>query len=132
MAELDYFNNIVFTRIKNNFSETLKKKYPDLFFTTSDKLQSAPRFPTVYVYIQGAERGQDLDGRTINFGYYTITVDVTDNQNNNRADEVLNEVKRIMKTMRADVREMPHISNTADTYRSVARFTLFVGNGDVL
>lgn len=132
MANLDYFDDIIFSRIKNSFSDTLKKKYPNLYFTTSDRALTEPKFPTVYISIQGVEEGQDLDGTTINAGLYTITVDVTDNENQTRAKEVLNEVKRIMKSMRFDVNQMPQFNNTDNTFRSVARFRRTVGTEDVL
>lgn len=132
LADLMSIENIVFTRIKALFSEKLKEKYTNLYFTTSSKAQTEPSFPTIYVHELGSvEQGQDLDNTSINAILSTFQVEVFDNQNQTRATEVMTEVVRIMKGMRFSVNVMPYFDDT-DIYRKVARFRRIIGDGDTL
>lgn len=124
--------NIVFTRIKATFSEKLKTKYTNLYFTTSDKVQSTPKFPTIYVHeLPSLEKGNDLENNEIAFKLATFQIEVFDNQNQTRTNEVMAEVVRIMKSMGFSINEMPYSDNT-DVYRKIARFRRIIGNGDIL
>ena len=126
-------SSIIFTKIKVQFSISIKKKYPDLYFTNSDKVQKLPKFPTVYIHEMGsAERGNDLENSEINAALSTFQIDVTDNQSQNRANEVMGEVVRIMKSMRFSVVTMPEFQNTDSAYRSVARFRRAIAENDIL
>lgn len=126
-------SSIVFTRIKVLFSSTIKAKYPDLYFTNSDKTQTTSKFPTVYVHEVGSiEQGQDLNNTSINAVLSTFQIDVIDSQSQARANEVMGEVVRIMKGMRFSITAMPEFQNTESDYRSVARFRRMIGAGDTL
>lgn len=91
----------MFSLIKAKFSTKIKAKYKDLNFTTSDRSSTKPKFPTVYIHmIDSQEVGSDLEGTSIPGVNAAFQVDVSDNQNNSRTDEVAREVLRIMKSMR--------------------------------
>lgn len=123
----------VFSRVKNKYPATLKTKYPNTSFTTSDRVATNPKFPTVYVHEMGSvELGRDLDGTTINAVRSTIQIEVTDNESMARAREVMHSVVEIMKTMRYEVTTIPEFNNTPEIYRVVARFRRVLGSGDVL
>lgn len=125
-------SSIVFTRVKVQFSSTIKAKYPDLYFTNSDKTQTTSKFPTVYVHEVGSsEQGQDLDNTGINAVLSTFQIDVTDSQSQARVNEVMDEVVRIMKSMSFSVAPMPEFQNTDNVYRSVARFRRAIGDSDI-
>uniref|UniRef100_A0AAU8B7M1 DUF3168 domain-containing protein n=1 Tax=Dulem virus 39 TaxID=3145757 RepID=A0AAU8B7M1_9CAUD len=126
-------SSIVFTRVKVQFSSTINTKYPDLYFTNSDKTQTTSKFPTVYVHEVGSiEQGQDIDNTGINAVLSTFQIDVIDSQSQERANEVMGEVVRIMKGMRFSITAMPEFKNTDSDYRSVARFRRMIGAGDTL
>lgn len=130
---LDSLESQIFSRIKVNFSGRIKKKYPDLNFTTSDKAPTKAKFPTVYIHmLESPEIGSDLEGTSINGITATFQIDVTDNQSQTRADEVAKEVLRIMKTMRFKAIGMPFHDNSGDTYRTISRYRRPVGAGDIL
>lgn len=130
---LDSLESQIFSRIKVNFSGRIKKKYPDLNFTTSDKAPTKAKFPTVYIHmLESPEIGSDLEGTSINGITATFQIDVTDNQSQTRADEVAKEVLRIMKTMRFKAVGMPLHDNSGDTYRTVSRYRRPIGAGDIL
>lgn len=131
--EFDVLDSIVFTRVKKEFSDKLKKKYPDLTFTTTQKNDQIPKFPTVYIHLlPSPEMGMDLSGDSINGMYANFQIEVADNQNNNRAKEVMNEVIRVMKTMRFTINQMPYPSYKDDTYYSIARAKRVIGANDIL
>ena len=133
MVDMLNVESIVFTRIKGKFPQNLKTKYKDLSFTTSNKVQATAKFPNVYVHLLPAvEKGQDLEGLTINGGLFTFQIEVTDSQSQNLADEVMQGVVTIMKSMRFEVMAFPEFRNTDSAYRSVARFRRVIGNGDTL
>lgn len=125
--------SIVFSRIKKEFSDKLKKKYPNLDFTTSDKVSKKPKFPTVYIHmLPSPEIGQTLDGTTLNGILANFQIKVSDNVNNSRAREVMNEVVRILKTMRFSINEMPYSENKEGTYYSLVRARRAIGASDIL
>lgn len=124
----------VFTRIKTSFSDGLKTKYKmtDKSFSTAGSSDTPAVFPFVRVQLlPGTEEGEDLEGDTINAEKFSFQIDVTDNQSQTRAKEVMREVKRIMKSMRFSGASMPTQDDTKDTYRQTARFSRQIGSGDV-
>lgn len=131
----DMISSNVFTRIKNEFSSTLKAKYKmkDENFSTVGSSDTPAVFPFVYVQLlPSAETGQDLEGTTINAGLFTFQIEVTDNQTQARAKDVMSEVKRIMKSMRFTVQCTPTLEDTKDTHRSIMRCNRIIGSCDIL
>lgn len=131
----DRISSIIFTRIKKNFSSVLKTKYKmtDDNFSTVGSSNTPAVFPFIGIQIlPGSEIAEDLEGTTINAGRFSFQIDVTDNQSQQRAKEVMNEVKRIMKTMRFSARAMPSYNDTKDTHRATAQFRRSIASGDIL
>ena len=131
----DRISSVVFTRIKNEFSSTIKKNYKmkDENFSTVGSSDTPAVFPLVYIQLlPSAETGQDLEGTTINAGLFTFQIEVTDNQTQARAKDVMSEVKRIMKSMRFTVQCTPTLEDTKDTHRAIMRCNRIIGSGDIL
>ena len=131
----DRISSIVFTRIKNEFSNSLKTKYKmtDKNFSTVGSSDTPAVFPFVYVQLlPSVEQGQDLDGTSINAGLFTFQIEVTDNQSQTRAKDVMSEIKRIMKSMRFTVQCTPTLEDTKDTHRAIMRCNRLIGSGDIL
>lgn len=125
--------SIVFSRIKKEFSDKIKKNYPNLDFTTSDTVSAKPKFPTVYIHmLPSPEIGRDLEGITLNGILATFQIKVSDNVNNKRAREIMNEIVRILKTMRFSINEMPYSENKEGTYYSLVRARRTIGSNDIL
>ena len=125
--------NTVLTRIKAEGNKQLKSKYPDIRFTTSSKTQTNPKFPTVYVKrMQGAERGQTLDGQSVNAILSSFQIEVADNVSDDRAQEVADVVYEIMKSMRFQVLGEPIADNTDSEYRNIARYQRLIGANDII
>ena len=131
----DYISSNVFTRIKNEFSSTLKTKYKmtSSNFSTVGSSDTPAVFPFVYVQLlPSAEAGQDIEGNTINAGLFTFQIEVTDNKKQVIAKDVMSEVKRIMKSMRFTVQPTPDIQDTKDTHRAIMRCNRIIGSCDIL
>lgn len=131
----DRISPIVFTRVKNEFSSTIKTKYKmtNSNFSTVGSSDTPAVFPFVYVQLlPSVEQGQDLDGTSINAGLFTFQIEVTDNQKQATAKEVMSEVKRIMKSMRFTVQCTPTLEDTKDTHRAIMRCNRLIGSGDIL
>lgn len=131
----DRISSVVFTRIKNEFSSSLKTKYKmkDENFSTVGSSDTPAVFPFVYVQLlPSVERGQDIEGNTINAGLFTFQIEVTDNQTQARAKDVMSEVKRIMKSMRFTVQCTPTLEDTKDTHRAIMRCNRIIGSCDIL
>ena len=131
----DRISSVVFTRIKNEFSSTIKKNYKmkDENFSTVGSSDTPAVFPFVYIQLlPSTEQGQDIEGNTINAGLFTFQIEVTDNQTQSRAKDVMSEVKRIMKSMRFTVQPTPDIQDTKDTHRAIMRCNRLIGSGDIL
>ena len=83
--------------------------------------------------MQGAERGQDLDGTRVNAMLVTFQVEVTDNVSDTRAQEVADSVCEVMKSIRFQILGEPFPDNTQrGVFRNVARYQRLVGYGDTL
>ena len=131
----DRISSVVFTRIKNEFSSTIKKNYKmkDENFSTVGSSDTPAVFPFVYIQLlPSVEQGQDLEGNTINAGLFTFQIEVTDNQTQARAKDVMSEVKRIMKSMRFTVQCTPTLEDTKDTHRAIMRCNRIIGFNDIL
>lgn len=131
----DRISSIVFTRIKNEFSSTLKTKYKmtNSNFSTVGSSDMQAVFPFVYIQLlPSSEAGQDIEGNTINAGLFTFQIEVTDNQSQTRAKDVMSEVKRIMKSMRFTVQPTPKLEDTKDTHRAIMRCNRRIGSDDIL
>ena len=131
----DYISSNVFTRIKNEFSSTIKTKYKmtSSNFSTVGSSDTPAVFPFVYVQLlPSSEQGQDIEGNTINAGLFTFQIEVTDNQTQARAKDVMSEVKRIMKSMRFTVQCTPTLEDTKDTHRAIMRCNRIIGSCDIL
>ena len=131
----DIISSNVFTRIKNEFSSSLKEKYKmkDENFSTVGSSDTPAVFPFVYVQLlPSAEQGQDIEGDRINAGLFTFQIEVTDNQSQTRAKAVMSEIKRIMKSMRFTVQPTPDIQDTKDIHRAIMRCNRRIGSGDIL
>ena len=131
----DRISSIVFTMIKNEFSSTLKTKYKmtSSNFSTVGSSDSEPVFPFVYIQLlPSVEQGQDIEGNTINAGLFTFQIEVTDNQTQARAKDVMSEIKRIMKSMRFTVQCTPKLEDTKDTHRAIMRCDRIIGSCDIL
>lgn len=130
---LDMLESQVITRIKTQFSQKLKDRYPNLKFTNSDRADTVPKFPTVYIHeMSGAETGVNTEGNTINAVWTSFQIEVTTNTKMNEAKEVMDEVVRIMKSMSFQVIATPEFQNTNSTYRRVARFRRIIADDDIL
>ena len=131
----DRISSIIFTRIKNEFSSTLKAKYKmtSSNFSTVGSSDTPAVFPFVYIQLlPSTEQGQDIEGNTINAGLFTFQIEVTDNQSQERAKDVMSEVKRIMKSMRFTVQCTPTLEDTKDTNRAIMRCNRIIGSCDIL
>lgn len=131
----DRISSVVFTRIKNEFSSSLKEKYKmtSSNFSTVGSSDTQAVFPFVYIQLfPSAEQGQDIEGNTINAGLFTFQIEVTDNQTQSRAKDVMSEVKRIMKSMRFTVQTTPTLEDTKDTHRAIMRCNRRIGSNDIL
>ena len=112
--------SIIFSRIKAEFSQKLKEKYPSISFTTQEESKSKPKFPNVYVYLMpGTEIGQTLEGDTFAGGTFTFQIRVTNNAGQTAVQEITNEVVRIMKKMRFSIVATAVYENGADTHGDI-------------
>lgn len=130
---LDRIETQVFSRIKYGFPKEVAKDYPDLNFTTSDKVIAKAKFPCVYVHMLGSpETGENLDNIDTNMVNATFQIDVMDNEEQTRAGNVAKEVMRIMKSMRFSMAMMPYYDNTDSAYRCIMRCRRLIGSGETL
>lgn len=131
----DRISSVVFSRIKNEFSSSLKANYKmkDENFSTVGSSDAQAVFPFVYIQLlPSTEQGQDIEGNEINAGLFTFQIEVTDNQTQARAKDVMSEVKRIMKSMRFTVQPTPTLEDAKDTHRTIMRCNRRIGSSDIL
>lgn len=126
---------MVFTRLKQNFSQTIKDTYKmtDSNFSTVGSSKAPAVFPFVYMNaLPASEQGRDLQGTSVNGALFTFQVDVYSNKSQNEARKVMSEVTKVMKTMRFEINSMPSFESTQDVHRMTARFRRMFGANDKL
>lgn len=126
---------MVFTRLKQNFSQTIKDTYKmtDSNFSTVGSSKAPAVFPFVYVNaLPASEQGRDLQGTSVNGALFTFQVDVYSNKTQNETRKVMSEVAKVMKTMGFEINSMPSFESTQDVHRMTARFRRMFGANDKL
>jgi len=130
----------VLSRLRSRGNKDLKSKYPNLNFTDDDRAPIDPKFPTVfYINISSAERGQTLDGKSMNAILHSVQIEVSDNgtpvankPQNYATKEVMSKICDYMKDMGYEIVNMPFFQNTDTVFRMVARFRRVIGANDVI
>ncbi len=126
---------MVFTRLKQNFSQTIKQTYnmTDKNFSTVGSSNAPAVFPFVYLQtLPATETGNDLSATSVNGAVFGFQIDVYSNKSQSDARKVMTEVLRIMKTMRFEINSMPSFENTQDVHRMTARVRRTMGMNDKL
>ena len=129
-----YIKSIIFTRIKTDGTAKLKATFPDIYFTTSDKVSTNPKFPTVYLKkLQGQENGRTLDGISVNGVLASFQIDVIDNKSDSNAENVADAIGDIMKSMRFEMvgDSFPNSQSTGE-YRFTSRWQRVIADGDTI
>ena len=130
----------VLSRLRSRGYTDLKKKYTNINFTDNDRAPTDPKFPTVfYINISSAERGQTLDGKSMNALLHSVQIEVSDNgtpvankPQNYAIKDVMSKICEYMKDMGYEIVNMPFFQNTDSVYRMVARFRRMTGANDVI
>lgn len=124
--------NLVFTNIKVNASKKLKDKFPNINFTTSNRTQGSPIYPTVYIHENaGQEKGQDLENKTINAVLSNIQVEVITDTSKDDAKKIASVCTDILKSMSFDITSLPVFEEGSSYYRLIMRCSRTFGNADL-
>ena len=126
---------MVFTKLKQGFSQTIKDTYKmtDKNFSTVGSSDTPAVFPFVYFNaLPASEQGRDLQGTSVNGALFTFQIDVYSNKTQNEARKVMSEVTKVMKTMGFEINSMPSFEDTKDVHRMTARFRRMFGADDTL
>lgn len=134
----------IYGRLVSEFPERLKKKYKFqkttvngvtqwLNFSKSSVSETKPLFPYItFLELPGQERGQTLEGDSINAALFTFQIDVYDNAKEETTKECMAEIVKIMKSMRFNAKAMPAPDSRPQEYRSTARFSRLIGSSDII
>lgn len=126
---------MVFTKLKQNFSQTIKDTYKmtDKNFSTVGSSDTPAVFPFVYFNaLPASEQGRDLQGTSVNGALFGFQIDVYSNKTQNEARKVMSEITKVMKTMGFEINSMPSFEDTKDVHRMTARFRRMFGANDTL
>ena len=126
---------MVFTKLKQNFSQTIKDTYKmtDKNFSTVGSSDTPAVFPFVYFNgLPASEQGRDLQGTSVNGALFTFQIDVYSNKTQTEARNVMKEISKVMKTMGFEIVSMPSFDSTKDVHRMNARFRRLLTNDIVL
>lgn len=132
----------IYSRVSAILRSQFDKEYTDdsgktTFNVTQDNAPPTnPKFPTVYITFIGAnERGQTLDGTSINAVNMTVEAHVktTKAQGVRDNNKIAWAVTDAFKTL-GFTATMPNLptSNIDGVYESVSRYSRVIGQGDVL
>lgn len=124
----------LFTLIKHKGEKELKEKYPNIYYTTDNESSTQTHYPTVYIhFLPNDERGQDLDGISINAFLCSLQLEVTVSKSQGQAvaKKVMWNAIESLKELGFNVFQMPEFIETGnDTKRMIARARRLFGSGD--
>ena len=124
--------NVVFTNIKVNATKKLKDKFPKINFTASNRTQGSPIYPTVYIHENaGAEKGNDLENKTINAVESNIQIEVITDTSKDDAKKIASVCSGIIKNMSFDITSLPVFEEGSSYYRLIMRCSRIFGNADL-
>lgn len=127
--------SLVFTELKKRGLGRLstKTEYANAFFTTSSRVQTTPKFPTIYLEkLQGSEQARTLEKGIPNAILSTFQVIITDNVSQFRANEVADIVCDIMRDLGYELLADPTPTASQDTYQNIARYRRTIGNNETI
>ena len=126
----------IYSRVSAILQSKLKQKYRNLFVTLDNATPTDAQLPTVYItFIGASERGQTLNGDTINAVNMTAEVHVKTSTAQGAIvnSEVAWETVEAFKTMGFEATMPPMATSNYDgIYESVSRFSRLIGQGDVI
>lgn len=124
----------IYTIIKAKTEAGLKKKYPKIYYTTSDELSVNETKPqTVYIHeVSAVEVGQDTDAKSINGVLSTFEVRVTATTQKSDARTIIKEIVGAFKELRFEVVALPEIMTVSGMYQASGRFRRIIGADDTL
>lgn len=126
---------MVFTKLKQKFSQTIKDKYSmtDKNFSTVGSSDTPAVFPFVYFNsLPASEQGRDLEGISVNGALFSFQIDVYSNKTQSETRNVMKEVTRVMKSMGFEINPMPSFESTKEVHRMTARFRRSIDENDYL
>lgn len=120
--------------IKVKTESTLKKKYPDIFYTITDNPKDvSTHFPTVYVHeLSGSEKAKTTEGNSIESVFYSLQVEVTSQKSQKETKYVLSRIAEVLKDSGFSISSFPEASNGKTYYRSIMRASRLIGRIDTL
>lgn len=130
----------VFTLIKGKTYTKLKKKYPNILFTSIDAMPTDGETysHTVYIHeIGGVEIGKCLDNTGVNAYECTIEVKVSvtsedSNSKKTEVREITGYIADAFKSLKFDMILMPTVAITDSAYTVPMRFRRVIGANDTL
>lgn len=120
--------------IKVKTESTLKKKYPDIFYTNTDSPKDvSTHFPTVYVHeLPGVEKAKTTEGNSIESVFYSLQVEVTSQKSQKETKYVLSRIAEVLKDSGFSISSFPEASNGKTYYRSIMRASRLIGRTETL
>lgn len=122
----------VFTILKTEGKKKLQSKFPNINFTTSNKVSGTPIYPTVYIHEnEGMEKGMDLENCTINAVLENIQVEVITDTSRNDCKKIASVLTDILKGMYFNISALPTFEEGGSYYRLIMRCSRTFGNDEL-
>jgi hypothetical protein len=125
---------MVFTKLKQNFSQTIKNKYnmTDKNFSTVGSSDTPAVFPFVYFNtLPASETGSTFE-TGINSGIFGFQIDVYSNKTQSEVRTIAKEISRVMVAMGLREKGFGSFEDTKDLHRMTLRFQRTIGADDKL
>lgn len=123
----------VVSRLKNKLPVGLKTKYPNIKFTTSDRIPADPKFPNVYVHLMSSRQlGKTFNDKNLGAVMASFQIEVTSPESQEVVKEVIGYIVDTMLSMNFEVTMFPENQNTPALFRTISRFRRAIGSYDVL
>lgn len=124
---------MIFTVLKTKLVKQFKTKFPKINVTDTNRNSTEPEYPSIMLQqLPFVERGQDLEGSSINAILCSFQIDVYTNTTQTDADTIMSEIIDIFKSMKFTINAFPSFANTSTYFRSTLRVERMIGADDVL
>ena len=134
-----WYTNIeptILTRLQYYLTEKSEAPYPDLTCTTTKRNLTetettvSGQFPTLYLFVQNAEVGNDLENIAICGINSTVEITVYDNVSKERCEQIASAAMSVMKSMKFNTSKLPLCTEYKNIYLANIICRRLYGAGD--
>lgn len=127
-----YLEQRLFTILQFRLDRVFGSEYPDMNYSSGTPQDYDAILPSWHMTeLTQAERGRDLENKTVNAVYETIQVEITTNDDFDLCHDIATQTTVEFKKLRFDITMSPTYTRTNRKVTAIARYSRTIGKGEL-